>query len=177
MKTCQLTLASIMIALLLLGCSRTDREPEAVPKNQVTIEKPADQTSDIAESAGKAKEAAIEIPDQAVNKAEELAEKTEATAKEISDEVIEKTTTGASPSVPEIITLENKKGKIILPHKKHSATIACKECHGDTDPGPMELGQEKGHALCQGCHKEKGAGPTTCNGCHEKKAIKAVEGC
>jgi hypothetical protein len=41
----------------------------------------------------------------------------------------------------------------------------------------MELGQEKGHALCQGCHKEKGAGPTTCSGCHEKKAIKAVEGC
>jgi hypothetical protein len=211
MKTCQLTLASIMTALLLLGCSRTDREPETVPKSQVNIEKPTDLTSDIAESAEEAKEAAIEITDQAVNKAEDLAEKTETTAKEVSDEISEKTaaarvaagetvtaakdkaeslventtesgnqavtTTGASLSVPEIITLENNKGKIVLPHKMHSATIACAQCHGDADPGPMELGQEKGHALCQGCHKEKGAGPTTCSGCHEKKAIKAVEGC
>jgi len=84
--------------------------------------------------------------------------------------------TGTTVKVPEVVVLKNTKGNIAMPHKKHSGTFACQRCHGDATPGPMELGKEKGHALCRGCHKEMGSGPTSCNGCHEKP-IKAIQGC
>lgn len=239
MKTYQLALASIMTALLVTSCSKPEREPEAVPKNQATFEKPAGQPSEIAQKVGeisqavventvdktikitgktaekveKAKEVVIETTDKAVTKTEEVVKKTETTTKKVSQQVIEKTAavdkaavkttiatmdkaevlvektaealkpainsakTSAPLKVPETITLENKKGKITVSHKKHSTTFACKQCHGDATPGPMELGQEKGHSLCKGCHQEKGAGPTDCNGCHEKKAMKQLQGC
>ena len=28
-----------------------------------------------------------------------------------------------------------------------------------------DLGKEKAHPLCKGCHQEKGSGPTKCSGC------------
>lgn len=238
MKTYQLILALLMSTLLLLGCSKPEREPGAVSGTPSTIEKTADQPSEIARRAGeisqalvektvdktievtgmtpekveKAKAAMTKTTDRAVIETEVLVAKTEAAAKKVSQQVAEKTAavekaavekstaaldkaetalekatgtstpaapaakTAPAPKAPETVTLENKKGKITLPHKKHAATFACALCHGDATSGPFDLGQEKGHTLCKGCHQEKG-GPTACTGCHEKKAVKAVEGC
>lgn len=232
MKTYQLALASIMTAVLVTGCSKPERKPEAVPKNQATVENHASQPSEIAQKVGeipqavventvdktikvaveKAKEVVIETTDKAITITEEVVKNAETTRKKVPQQVkktaavdkaavktttatmdkaevlVEKTAEAIKPAinsaktsaplkVPETITLENKKGKINMPHKKHSTSFACKQCHGDATPGPMELGQEKGHALCKGCHQKKGAGPTDCNGCHEKKAMKQLQGC
>jgi hypothetical protein len=126
----------------------------------------------VAEKTAAATKTAVETSTAAVNKADTLVEK----ATEASKAAVTPASTTPQPMAPETITLENKKGKITLPHRRHSTTFACGQCHGDTTPGPFALGQEKGHALCKGCHQAKG-GPTACNGCHEKKAIKTVEGC
>lgn len=80
-------------------------------------------------------------------------------------------------SIPLIVTLDNKQGKIILPHKKHSESFECASCHQEGQPGPLTLGKEAGHALCQSCHKEQKAGPTKCSGCHIKTVRTPPEGC
>ncbi len=81
-------------------------------------------------------------------------------------------------SAPETVVIDNKNGKVILPHGRHGKALGCAACHGDRTPGAMGLGKEKAHALCKGCHKEKEKGPTGCAGCHEKKKTAAgVEGC
>ncbi len=80
---------------------------------------------------------------------------------------------GQSPkfgNAPETIVLKAANGNVTLPHKKHAETMECKTCHGDATPGPIEgFAKEKAHALCTGCHKDKGAGPTKCQECHKKQ--------
>ncbi len=79
---------------------------------------------------------------------------------------------GQSPefgNAPETIVLQAKNGNVTLPHKVHAEMMDCKTCHGDSPPGPIEgFSKDQAHALCQGCHKEKGAGPTKCQECHKK---------
>lgn len=79
---------------------------------------------------------------------------------------------GQSPkfeNAPETITLQAKNGNVTLPHKSHAEKMECKTCHGDATPGKMpDFAKDKAHQLCQGCHKEKGAGPTKCPDCHKK---------
>jgi hypothetical protein len=70
---------------------------------------------------------------------------------------------------PETIVLENKKGNITFPHKKHQEIVKqdCKKCH-QKGPGKIEGKNMKwGHDLCKACHTEKGA-PTKCDACHKK---------
>lgn len=237
MKTYQLALTSLVSALLLLGCSKPEREPATSTGNQPAIEKTAERASELAQKAGeisqavvgkavdktievtgltekteKAKAALTKTTERATLEAEIMAAKTEAAAQRVSEKLAEKgavvkeaaekktavaldkaetlvekareASAPAAPAadkatqvnIPETVDLENKKGKITLPHKKHAATVACAHCHGDAAPAPFQLGQAKGHTLCKGCHAEKG-GPTACEGCHEKKPVKAVEGC
>lgn len=78
---------------------------------------------------------------------------------------------------PEIIVIDNEKGPVTLPHKKHGETLGCATCHAEAAPGPLELGKDAAHKLCKECHKEKGAGPTGCSECHGKKASRKMEGC
>ncbi len=79
-------------------------------------------------------------------------------------------------TIVETIVINNDHGKVVLQHQKHAEAFGCSVCHEDQQPGPLELGKDKAHALCQGCHKEKNAGPTSCLKCHQKKE-QAVEGC
>lgn len=70
--------------------------------------------------------------------------------------------------IPEKVVLEAKNGNVTLPHRDHAKMTDCKTCHEGT-PGKMpQFNKDKAHPLCMGCHKEKGAGPTTCSGCHKK---------
>lgn len=73
-----------------------------------------------------------------------------------------------SASVPDIIILEAKQGRISFPHLAHAKDYSCATCHGDGTPGGLALPMDVAHSLCRDCHKAKGAGPTTCTGCHKK---------
>jgi predicted CXXCH cytochrome family protein len=69
--------------------------------------------------------------------------------------------------VPEPLVLKAKNGDVSFSHQKHK-TIDCGTCH-QGEPGKIpDFGQQKAHALCIGCHKERNAGPTKCGECHKK---------
>lgn len=92
-------------------------------------------------------------------------------------------------SGPETITFDTaKKGgtSVSFMHHAHQGRMECAECHhtknADGTQGGYVAGQEAKcaschvlgkasdniHKNCKGCHKEKGAGPTSCNDCHKK---------
>ncbi|MDH5297985.1 MAG: cytochrome c family protein [Desulfobulbaceae bacterium] len=78
---------------------------------------------------------------------------------------------------PETVVIDNKNGKVTLPHAKHGNAFGCVPCHGDAPPNPFKMGKDTAHKVCKGCHQEKGKGPSQCSGCHVKKKSSTVEGC
>jgi opacity protein-like surface antigen len=63
--------------------------------------------------------------------------------------------------------LKAKSGDVTYNHSKHTA-LKCETCHG-AKPGKIAgLDKEKGHAMCQECHKKEGKGPQKCAECHKK---------
>lgn len=186
----KLAIIAVLWVMMSWGCGQ-DEKPAEVPAST-----PAPVAAPSVEQIGQQAEEAV---DSAVKKAEKVAGTVEQKAAETIAVVKEKTAVVAEKveqatakvekvaakvmepastvNPPETVTLDNKMGAIILPHKKHAVAQGCPACHGDNKPGPFTLGKDAGHALCQGCHKQKQAGPTTCNQCHQKKAKKAVEGC
>ncbi|PKN23625.1 MAG: hypothetical protein CVU68_00460 [Deltaproteobacteria bacterium HGW-Deltaproteobacteria-3] len=156
-----LCIGMIMAGLILWGCGQEEKQAETPPPATMpTVEQAMD----------KAKETAGAVSGQAEKTAEAVAEKVAETAAQAKEAVAKPVTTVES------IVIDNKNGQVILPHKKHAEAYGCAVCHGDKTPGPFKLGKDAAHALCQGCHKEKKAGPTGCTQCHQKKA-KALEGC
>ncbi|MBN2644855.1 MAG: hypothetical protein JXR59_05200 [Desulfuromonadaceae bacterium] len=74
----------------------------------------------------------------------------------------------AQTASPAILVLENSYGAVTFPHAVHGKELGCTPCHGESAPAAFELGKDKAHALCKGCHKDKSRGPTNCAGCHKK---------
>jgi len=155
---------------------------DAVVEKAITVEEEkvaeaADAVSDAAKEVVEAVEkkieinaehqAAVAVQEEKVEVAEKMEQQT-ASVVEVSGQAV--------TTKVESVVIDNKNGKVVLLHKKHAEAFGCVVCHGDQQPGPYELGKKKAHALCQGCHKEKKAGPTSCTKCHQKK-VKAVEGC
>ena len=70
-----------------------------------------------------------------------------------------------APTAPS--TLEAKNGNVTFNHKTHVAQ-KCDVCHPGGQGGKMELGKDKGHALCVECHKTQAKGPAKCAECHKK---------
>ncbi len=138
---------------------------EATQAVEEAVEEKAKQEAAVAEQEKKV-EAAVAVQEEKVDAAVKMEEKAAS--------VVEKDGQAATTTV-ETVVIDNKNGKVVLMHKRHAEAYGCTVCHGDQEPGPFELGKEKAHALCKGCHKEKN-GPTSCNKCHQKKR-KAVEGC
>jgi hypothetical protein len=184
----KLCVVVLMAILMLWGCTPDEKKAEAqAPEAKPAVERVKDKAVEVTEAAKEKLEVVTEevveatkaVEDKIEKKTEQEAavavqeEKVEAAVKmeEKAASVVEKTTTTV-----ESVVIDNKNGKVVLMHKKHAEAFGCAVCHGDQKPGPFDLGKEKAHALCQGCHKEKKAGPTSCTKCHQKKA-KAVEGC
>ncbi len=69
--------------------------------------------------------------------------------------------------LPETVTLKAKNGWVTFDHYAHSERMKCSLCHGEEDPGKLDLDKDTAHTLCAGCHKEKGAGPIRCGECHK----------
>lgn len=174
-----LCIGMIMTGLILWGCAQEEKQAETPPPATMpTVEQAMDKAKETAgtvrEQAEKTAETVAEKAEQQIatveKKAAPVVEKVAETAAQVKEAVVKPTTTVES------IVIDNKNGQVILPHKKHAEAYGCVVCHGDKKPGPHKLGKDAAHALCQGCHKEKKAGPTGCTQCHQKKA-KALEGC
>ena len=90
-----------------------------------------------------------------------------------------------------VITIDGaqaKKAPVTFPHGQHAGDIdcvtchhtsegenveeACFDCHGQDpeapDPSVSSLRDNPFHALCRGCHKDNGEGPTSCSACHSE---------
>lgn len=69
----------------------------------------------------------------------------------------------------DVIKFEAKNGTVTFEHKAHQERVQgdCTKCHQGA-PGKMNLGKDKAHELCIGCHKAMAAGPSKCNECHKK---------
>jgi predicted CXXCH cytochrome family protein len=77
----------------------------------------------------------------------------------------------AAAEPPATVVIDNKNGKVTLPHKAHADLVKgdCTKCHATKEGGKIEgFNKDKAHALCQGCHKEMAKGPTKCTECHKK---------
>lgn len=68
---------------------------------------------------------------------------------------------------PMTVVVENAKGDVTIPHAMHGKRYGCPTCHGDTTPGPFELGKDRAHKLCKDCHKLEKVS-VSCSKCHKK---------
>lgn len=193
-----LTLCGLMLVLIMFGCGKSEEsqpaqsapEEKAKPVAEAVQEKAEEAAEQAGETADKVTEKAAEMAE----KAEEAVKETAADAKEMGagavesskemlakaeDKVVaaaESTKAAAGEAVeavkqavtPETVVLEASFGKVSMPHMRHADAYACATCHGDGVPGPFELGKERAHELCIGCHKQEGVGPTGCRDCHQK---------
>lgn len=168
-----LCIVAMMACLMLWGCSQEEKQAEApVPETMPAVEQAMDKAKEAAEAVA---EKVAKTAETVVEKAEQKIEAVEEKAATVAEKSAEPTSATFTTTV-DSVTIDNKNGKVVLPHKKHADAYGCVVCHGAKKPGPQKLGKEAAHALCQGCHKEKKNGPTVCNQCHQKKA-KALEGC
>ena len=170
---------AMVASLLLWGCTKEEKTTEA-PTPELTTA--VEQTKEKVQEAGEAvKDTATAVEEKVEEKTAEVEKKVEPMVEKGKQAVadvkaaVEKKIAPAEP-VAETVVIENTNGKVVLPHKKNAEAQGCPACHGTQKPGPLKLGKEAAHALCQGCHKKNQAGPTNCTQCHQKKA-QAIEGC
>ncbi len=160
-----LCIAMMMAIPMLWGCSQEAKQAEApTPATMPPVEQAMDTAKEATEAvAAQARKTTGAAEEKVEKQVAPVEEKVAATAAKLTITV-------------ESVAIDNKNGKVVLPHKKHAEAYGCPVCHGDKKPGPQKLGKDAAHALCQGCHKETKRGPTDCNQCHQKKA-KSTEGC
>jgi len=171
-------MTAMMAALLMVGCGQGDKKESEPAKAEAP---PAVVEPAVVEQAAEAVQAEAEAVVEAVKEASEaagygaaeVAAQAEVAVDKAAQALEQAIKTEAAAEVPMTVVLETKMGKVTMPHKQHADTFDCATCHGEAAPGPFELGKDKAHALCLGCHKEKAAanvaaGPTKCAGCHVK---------
>lgn len=175
---------AMMATLLMAGCGQGDKqesEPAKVEAPVAVVEQAAEaiqsEATAVVEAAKEATEAAgygaAQMVEGAKEAGAEMAAQAEGAVDKAAQALEQAIKTEAAAGIPATVVLETKMGKVTMPHQKHADTFDCATCHGEATPGPFELGKDKAHALCMGCHKEKAAanvpaGPTKCTGCHVK---------
>lgn len=118
-------------------------------------------------------QAVEETATEATQAVEAVAEKGKEAAAAAATVVEEKAAAVAEAVAPAPVSegtmvIENSYGKVTFSHKVHSEAFDCATCHGEGEPGALDMGKEKAHAACKGCHMEKAAGPIRCSDCHVK---------
>ena len=194
---------AVLAGLVCFGCGRDDNKkssgkvderPAAVQEHdqvftQETMEKIGKVAGPVLEKAEKTTSEVATTVVEKTAKARQQTEEFAAALKEESAPVVKKT--GAAlivagekvqkiaevMSAPEMVVIDNTNGKVTLPHRAHGKSLGCATCHGDKEPGRIELDKKKAHALCKDCHQREGKGPTNCSGCHEKGSDVMVDGC
>jgi len=142
---------------------------QAIEKTEPTVAEREDVTAPVKKTVEGIAETANETAKTTAATIQETVKASEEKA-EVTEDKIEQDTSAiaAPPSMPEVVQIEASYGKVTLPHATHAKAYECSICHGASVPGAMTLGKDAAHALCKGCHKDEGAGPTGCNGCHVK---------
>ena len=121
-----------------------------------------------AEVAAEVKEEAVEAAADTQNAAQAATEQAAEVAAEVKEKAAEATQAVAEAASGDSIVIENTYGKVTFNHKVHAESFDCALCHGEGEPGALDMGKEKAHAACKGCHQEQGAGPVKCSECHVK---------
>ncbi len=181
----------MVVLLVSLGCeSQEQQTTKTAPQQAVKAEKTvkaeeskatipaievakavADQAQEHVEETAKAAESVVEdVSKSASTVIEETIEVTEETStkvvEQVTNSVAEATSTVAAANevaVPAEVTIEASYGNVTMPHGMHADSFECSTCHGDGTPAAFELTKESAHALCKGCHKAEGTGPTGCS--------------
>jgi gas vesicle protein len=149
-------LAALAALVLATGGCEKQKEPQVAPAQQPAVEEPKTAVEETKEATKTAVEATKEATKEVVQE-----------TKEATKTAVEKVKAAVSPS-PKTVVYEASNGSVTFDHQVHSSQLACDSCHTTDPPAKVELGKDKAHQLCKGCHQEKGAGPTQCNGCHKK---------
>ena len=136
-------LVCLLVALMTIACSKQEQTPQ----------EKADAATDAVEEKADAAAEAVKVEADAATEAV----KVEAAA-----------ATEAVAAAPETVVIEASYGNVTLSHQMHAEAFGCVSCHGEGTPGALDLGKEKAHEVCKGCHLDKAAGPTKCTGCHVK---------
>ena len=72
-----------------------------------------------------------------------------------------------APTKPSI--LPAKSGVVTYNHGGAHKALKCDVCHAGGKGGKIAgLDKDKGHAMCQACHKKEAKGPQKCADCHKK---------
>ncbi|HET8542174.1 MAG TPA: cytochrome c3 family protein [Anaeromyxobacter sp.] len=73
----------------------------------------------------------------------------------------------ALPTPPTQVKYAAETGDVMFDHAAHVARREpCRTCHGNGPAQKVELGRQKAHVLCVGCHAAARAGPKSCYACH-----------
>jgi outer membrane biosynthesis protein TonB len=156
-------LAALAALVLAAGGCEQQKAPQVAPAQKPAAEEPKTAVEETKEATKAAVEATKEATKEVVQETKAVVEET----KEATKSAVEKVKTAVSPS-PKTVVYEASNGSVTFDHQVHSSQLACDSCHTTDPPIKVELGKDKAHQLCKGCHQEKGAGPTQCNGCHKK---------
>ncbi|MDX9708905.1 MAG: cytochrome c3 family protein [Trichloromonas sp.] len=143
-------------------------EEKAVEAAAQVEEKAAEAAAATESAVQAATEQAGEVAAKVEEKAAEATEAGKEVVAAVEEKAAEATQAVAEAASGDSIVIENTYGKVTFNHKVHSEAFDCALCHGEGEPGALDLGKEKAHAACKGCHQEKGAGPTKCSECHVK---------
>jgi len=179
----------VVLAMLFLAISGCEKKQEEAVPSPPAPQAAVEEQKPVAEEAKEALEEAKDVAKAVTEETKEAAAKAVETSKEATKAAVEKTkeatktvvdaTKEATRSVtedvkaavsasPKTVTYPASYGQVSFDHQAHAAAFACNSCHSTDPPGKIELGKDKAHQWCKGCHQEKAAGPTQCNGCHKK---------
>lgn len=187
MKRTALLIVLLVASLSVVACNKKEEaqapekaaETAAVAVTEKAAEVGAQADEKAAESAAQVEEKAAEVAAEVKEEAVEAAADTEKAAQaateeaaevaaEVEEKVADAAQAAAEAASADSIVIENTYGKVTFNHKVHAESFDCALCHGEGEPGALDMGKEKAHAACKGCHQEQGAGPVKCSECHVK---------
>ena len=189
MKRTALLIVLLVASLSVVACSKKEEAQAPAPEKAAetaaatVTEKAAETAAQVEEKAAdvaaQVEEKAVEAAAQVEEKAVEAAAATESAvqaateqaaevAAKVEEKAAEATQAVAEAASGDSIVIENTYGKVTFNHKVHSEAFDCALCHGEGEPGALDMGKDAAHAACKGCHQEKGAGPVKCSECHIK---------
>ena len=140
----------------------------AAQVQEKAVEAAAEVKEEAVEAAAEVKEEAVEAAADTQKAAQAATEQAAEVAAEVEEKAADAAQAVAEAASGDNIVIENTYGKVTFNHKVHAESFDCALCHGEGEAGALDMGKEKAHAACKGCHQEQGAGPVKCSECHVK---------
>jgi hypothetical protein len=152
-----------------VGAQADEKAAESAAQvEEKAAEVAAEVKEEAVEAAAEVKEEAVEAAAATEKAAQAATEEAAQVAAKVEEKVADAAQAAAETASVDNIVIENTYGKVTFNHKVHAESFDCALCHGEGEPGALDMGKEKAHAACKGCHQEQGAGPVKCSECHVK---------